>query len=528
MAITPTTLDPANKSTDITLSNGDLTATLGPVGYASARSVLGVSSGKYYWEITLDDEGPSTNLEMIGVGDTAIGLDWALGFYSTGYAYREDGSKGNNNSYVAFGTGFNAGDVISVALDMDNGKIWWALNGVWQASGDPGAGTNEAYSGITGTNYAWITLYDNTAVMTANFGASAFSYTVPSGFTAGLGEETEIEITLPTPLSVLASIQSNVQIEVVHGTLEATSSMSIGEIYLGKLIECPSPFSAQSSLQGTPQIEITEALFTSNTSLQSKAEISLSNNLFTSTYLMSVGEILQAYLVDCPLPFSAQANLQSSLQIGVTQSSFNSTGSLYVQPEIQLFAESLLATGSISAIITDPFSVAILPRVYTFTLTGTADGVEDIVIPIKSFQSRLKSGDPTYLSVVIPGIDYASAINLRLNGDLVVRMGYLSGGEIVLSEIISIVDFENIIIYDGTTNKTITLDGHRTETFTPKEINLTGSSYRNLTAGKLRYRCTPNLYVRPGDTVNIDDDSFTIKNITYSVSPELETFEVSE
>ena len=526
MAITPTTWNPSDKSADITLSNGDLTAKSTNSGHDCARTILSESSGKWYWEITADGSGSIG--AGVGLGIASSSLSLALGAGSNDYSYRSNGDKGNSNTWVAFGDTWEAGDIIGIAFDRDNGNVWFSKNGVWQAGGDPANGTGEAFSGINDTMFGMFSLYYTDDQLTANFGASAFSYTTPTGFTAGFGEETEIEIIFPTPLSVLAFIQSNVQIEVVHGTLEATSSMSIGEIYLGKLIECPSPFSAQSSLQGTPQIEIDEAIFTSNSSLQSKVEVSLSNNLFTPTSLMSIDEIFRGYLIGYPSPMSAQSSLQGTPQIEVNQSLFTSTGSLYVQPEIQLFAGSLPVTGSISVTITDPFSVAILPRVYTFTLTGADDGVDDIVIPIKSFQSRLKSGDPTYLSVVIPGTDYASAINLRLNGDLVVRMGYLSGGEIILSEIISIVDFENIIIYDGTTNKTITLDGHRTETFTPKEINLTGSSYKNITAGKLRYRCTPNLYVRPGDTVNIDDDSFTIKNITYSVSPELETFEVSE
>lgn len=527
MAITPTTWNPSDKSADITLSNGDLTAKSTNNGHDCARTIFSASSGKWYWEFTIDYDSGSSG-SVVGLGVAGSSLSSALGNGNDEFGYRSNGDKGNSYSFVPYGDTWTTGDIIGIALDRDNGKVWFSKNGTWQDSGDPANGTGEAYSGINDTMFGMFSLYFTDEQITANFGASAFSYTAPTGFTAGFGEESDIEIIFPTPLSVLASIQSNVQIEVVHGALDATSSMSIGEIYLGKLIECPTPFSAQSSLHGNLQIEITEALFTSNNSLQSKTEISLSNNLFTSTSSMSIDEIFRGYLISYPSPMSAQSSLQSALQIEVNQSLFTSNGSLYVRPEIQLLAGSISASGSISAIITDPFSVAILPRVYTFTLTGDADGIDDIIIPIKSFQSRLKSGDPTYLSVVIPGTNYASEINLRLNGDLVVRMGYLSSGEIVLSEIISIVDFENIIIYEGTTNKTITLDGHRTETFTTKEINLTGSSYRNITAGKLRYRCTPNLYVRPGDTVNIDNDSFKIENITYSVSPKLETFEVSE
>ena len=182
-----TTWDPLNKSADITLSNGNLTATLGPAGYASVRSILGVSSGKWYWEIAFDIDAVGSG-NQVGVGDNAISLDFSLGSYSTGYTYKEDGEKGNNNSYVAFGSSFTAGDIISIALDMGAGKVWWAKNGVWQASGDPEAGANEAYSGIIGTIYAWITLAVATTRVTVNFGQSPFSYTVPDGFNAGLGE----------------------------------------------------------------------------------------------------------------------------------------------------------------------------------------------------------------------------------------------------------------------------------------------------------------------------------------------------
>ena len=433
-----------------------------------------------------------------GSGNTHTALKYTLSFWDGALAARAPKSwtlQGSNNDADW--------DILDTQTDV----------AVWSAA------EMRTYIFANSTAYRYYKLN-----VIANHGDSTF---LIIGELELIGDES-VEITLTNPISAQANLQSNLQIELVALPLNAQCSMSVGSIFVGTIVDCISPLTGTSSLQSDAEISIPSISLNAQGEILSNAQINIPSVNFTSTSLMSVGEILQAYLVDCPLPFSAQANLQSSIQLGVTQSLFSSTVSLYVQPEIQLFAASLISTGSISSIITDPFSVAILPRVYTFTLTGSADGVDDIVIPIRSFHSRLKSGDPTYLSIVIPGTNYASEINLRLNGDLIVRMGYLSNSGIILSEIISIVDFENIIIYDGTTNKTIILDGHRTETFTPKEINLTGSSYKNITAGKLRYRCTPNLYVRPGDTVNIDDDSFTIENITYSVSPELETFEVSE
>jgi hypothetical protein len=60
---------------------------------------------------------------------------------------------------------------------MDAGTITFYKNGVSQGA---------AFSGITGTVFAAEGTTNNTDACTANFGASAFSYTPPSGFSAGL------------------------------------------------------------------------------------------------------------------------------------------------------------------------------------------------------------------------------------------------------------------------------------------------------------------------------------------------------
>ena len=100
--------------------------------------------------------------------------------------YSASGNKLQSNSLTAYGNTFAANDVISVALDLDNQKIWFAKNGTWQASGDPAAGTNAAFSGFTvptdGISAA-LSGYQSTGA-SGNFGQRAFSYTPPSGFKA--------------------------------------------------------------------------------------------------------------------------------------------------------------------------------------------------------------------------------------------------------------------------------------------------------------------------------------------------------
>lgn len=185
------TFDPANKHTEITLSAGDLLATKSSGGaLRSVRSTLGVSTGKHYFEIK-SVVGATSPFMLFGVGTTGVDLTSFVGNNASGFGYYEEtGQKYTNNTPAAFGAAWAAdNDVIGIALDMDAGKVWFSKNGVWQGSGDPAAGTNPAFSGLTGTLYAYASLYRGVAPQhqaLANFGASAFAHTVPSGFRAGL------------------------------------------------------------------------------------------------------------------------------------------------------------------------------------------------------------------------------------------------------------------------------------------------------------------------------------------------------
>lgn len=186
MAITYATLNPSDKSADLTLSGGDLTATASGSGYDSVRSTLGVSSGKHYWEFKYTTVALAD--ATWGVANSTMALTNYVGLDANGWGvYMPTGNKLNNGSNTAYGTAQAVNDVLMVALDMDNGKVWMGKNGTWFNSGDPAAGTNAAFTGLSGTLYACLTLTNtNVTVGVANFGASAMGYTAPSGFRQGL------------------------------------------------------------------------------------------------------------------------------------------------------------------------------------------------------------------------------------------------------------------------------------------------------------------------------------------------------
>ncbi len=171
------TFDPANKGTDITLSNGNLTATdsaLGDITTEWVNSTIGKSSGKWYWEIT-----------AITIGDLIVGIKSGTSQYYPGFSndsygyYSLDGKSYKNNVGAAYGATYIAGDVIGVALDMDGGTIKFYKNNSLQGT---------AYSAISGTNYAAVGSAGSGVLFsaTANFGATALTYTPPSGYNAGL------------------------------------------------------------------------------------------------------------------------------------------------------------------------------------------------------------------------------------------------------------------------------------------------------------------------------------------------------
>jgi hypothetical protein len=172
MAYTYATWNPSDKNASITLSNGNLTAT-DSSGWFSCRSTISVSKGKWYWEYTVVS---GTTQNIYGIANASASLSNLPGGDANGWGYQSvDGQKANNNSASAYGSTFTNGDVIGVALDMDGGTITMYKNGTSQGI---------MFSSLTGSIFAAVGMRG--ASVTANFGATAFAQTVPSGFNAGL------------------------------------------------------------------------------------------------------------------------------------------------------------------------------------------------------------------------------------------------------------------------------------------------------------------------------------------------------
>ena len=182
MAFTPTTWNPLDKGASCTLSAGNLAADTNNTG--SVRSVFGASSGKWYWEITNGATGQTHSMTGVGLSTALVtsGTNAYPGVDANGYGlYAADGSKYSNGTAVGTNEANwdSTGDVVGVALNMDAGTLTFYVNGVT---------TGVAFTGLSGTFFA---MFGGGAgsysSATANFGATAFSYTPPPGFYAGFG-----------------------------------------------------------------------------------------------------------------------------------------------------------------------------------------------------------------------------------------------------------------------------------------------------------------------------------------------------
>jgi hypothetical protein len=213
------TLNPLDKGSNVTLTNGNLDVSTNST-WNSVRATFGITSGKWYWEYTMTAAGYT----MVGIGSRVIDLAGYIGQSSAGYAYYSlNGNKWNSGSAASYGSSFTTNDVVGVAFDADAGKIWFSKNGTWQASGDPAAGTNAAYTSIPSSTYFPTISQDNSLPAstggTLNAGARSFAYTAPSGFKA------LCTANLPAPTIVKPSTVMDVKLYTGNGSTQTISGL---------------------------------------------------------------------------------------------------------------------------------------------------------------------------------------------------------------------------------------------------------------------------------------------------------------
>ena len=176
------TLNPLASVTDApTFSDGNLTIDISNAGAFGAESTIGVSQGKWYAEFKL--VASSDNDMAVGVNsdkDSAVN-DTAGGFGSNSIAYRETGTLAENGTDdIVYGSSYTVNDIVGIALDLDNNKIYFSKNGTWQNSGDP-------TSGATGTGAKSLTASSSTELGAYFFNPTCHSQTQNGDWSANFG-----------------------------------------------------------------------------------------------------------------------------------------------------------------------------------------------------------------------------------------------------------------------------------------------------------------------------------------------------
>ena len=234
--------DQSGNSNNFTVAGGTLTnlqdnpsnvfATLNPLYYAasqytlsqgnnsivyatdSSRSGFGTLSmtdglGKFYWELKIVSD--SNNKGAYGICDDLypdLNATGAFIDYAGGYGYFANGQSYNGGTGASFGNAITTGDIVGVALDMDNRKLYFSKNGTWQNSGDPtsgSTGTGAAYTVAAGKTYLPAIRVRNGTNGAFNFGNGLFGTTAISSEGSNASGNGKFEYDVPTGYTALST-----------------------------------------------------------------------------------------------------------------------------------------------------------------------------------------------------------------------------------------------------------------------------------------------------------------------------------
>ena len=168
----------------VTITTANLTVRSPSSNWMGIPATMGVSSGKYYWEYKLALGNAWSQCGVMssisnggynGIYSTYVGnLEGGLALNSGNGDFYHDGSSGAYSTSAWFSGGLAEYDIIGVALDATNSKIWFSKNGTWGNSSNPSTGSGGIdFSGDTDfTNHKpyFPAFSMHNCILTLNFG----------------------------------------------------------------------------------------------------------------------------------------------------------------------------------------------------------------------------------------------------------------------------------------------------------------------------------------------------------------------
>ena len=198
-----------------TFTNANNTTESPSSTYAMCTSTLGMSSGKYYAEAKLQAGYPQLKFGI--TSKPAWTSNQTMAFSgSTCYSGSDGTLVLDGVTTTGWGSTFSVGDIIGIAVDCDNNKIYFSVNGTWQNSANPSAGTGSetiVAPSTTDTGHYYFSWSDNKAdggsTMQYNFGQGYFGTTAVSTAGTNASNNGTFEYDVPTGFGALCTKQIN-------------------------------------------------------------------------------------------------------------------------------------------------------------------------------------------------------------------------------------------------------------------------------------------------------------------------------
>lgn len=179
------TWNPFDKANAVSLSNGDLRATVSTTNKYmdyGVRATIPRKVGKWYWEFKASSK---YGLCRVGLGTYQASLNEALGYDSSGFGYEySTGFIYHNGLVIAEGQVCVNDDVIGVAYNAYDGKIWFSHNGQWLFGGNPANNSNPIIE-IQADLYPTASLKSSAtsdAVVDLLINVTNLNYDIPEGY----------------------------------------------------------------------------------------------------------------------------------------------------------------------------------------------------------------------------------------------------------------------------------------------------------------------------------------------------------
>ena len=214
-------LQPASRVGTGTYTNGNLSVATGSSPDFAVANLQIPTTGKWYFECELTANSASTR--NIGLCDASGSPD---GTSQSRIIRGDNGQKYSSagGGWTSYGVSFTVGNHVGVAVDMDNGAVYFSKDGTYMDSGDPTSGSSKTGAAHTdlltaSIDTAWfLSVYlSSSAAWTANFGATTLNTAAPTGYS------TLSTASLPTPSVINYEDEYYIQAGISHSNGSTTA-----------------------------------------------------------------------------------------------------------------------------------------------------------------------------------------------------------------------------------------------------------------------------------------------------------------